>query len=178
VVYSATSGFYASYPWPWTRNMTLKSQAWSGGAASCTARLYFFSSAAVGVLMLALVPVALAGKGGNGGGKGGTVSSSSLALEMVVDLNNDGLPNWGDTVRFLVSNPLTQPNVQHLCSRNGTVVYSAQTGYYQSTWPWTSEMILKSQAWSGGAASCSARLYVFSGSGTTTLAALTFAAGA
>jgi len=38
-VYGATGGFYASYPWPWTVNMTLSSSAWSGGAANCTATL-------------------------------------------------------------------------------------------------------------------------------------------
>ena len=43
VVYGATTGFYDSYPWPWTQNMTLSSSAWSGGAAGCTARLYAFA---------------------------------------------------------------------------------------------------------------------------------------
>ena len=40
VVYGATAGFYASYPWPWTKNMTLSSSAWQGGAADCTAKLF------------------------------------------------------------------------------------------------------------------------------------------
>jgi len=40
VVYGATSGFYDSYPWPWTKNMTLSSGAWTGGAADCTATLF------------------------------------------------------------------------------------------------------------------------------------------
>ena len=43
VVYSAQSGFYASYPWPWTQIMTLSSAAWSGGSADCAASLYYFS---------------------------------------------------------------------------------------------------------------------------------------
>jgi len=38
-VYGTSAGFYASYPWPWTVNMTLSSTAWSGGAADCTATL-------------------------------------------------------------------------------------------------------------------------------------------
>jgi hypothetical protein len=42
-VYGATTGFYASYPWPWTQVMSLKSQDWSGGDADCTARLYAFN---------------------------------------------------------------------------------------------------------------------------------------
>ena len=39
LVYSASAGFYSSYPWPWARNMTLASGSWTGGAASCTATL-------------------------------------------------------------------------------------------------------------------------------------------
>jgi hypothetical protein len=42
-VYQQQTGFYASYPWPWTQTMTLSSAAWSGGAAACTATLYYFS---------------------------------------------------------------------------------------------------------------------------------------
>lgn len=36
-------GFYADFPWPWLRTITLSSQTWTGGAASCTATLVFFS---------------------------------------------------------------------------------------------------------------------------------------
>ena len=39
LVYSASAGWYPSYPWPWARNMPLSSYDWSGGAASCTATL-------------------------------------------------------------------------------------------------------------------------------------------
>jgi hypothetical protein len=39
-VYGATAGFYDSYPWPWTKFMTLSSTAWSSGAADCTATLF------------------------------------------------------------------------------------------------------------------------------------------
>ena len=42
VVYGATTGFYASYPWPWTQVMTLSSQKWAWGDADCTAPLYYF----------------------------------------------------------------------------------------------------------------------------------------
>ena len=41
-VYGATTGYYASYPWPWTQVMTLSSTKWTGGAADCTATLYYF----------------------------------------------------------------------------------------------------------------------------------------
>src|SRR5216683_7718212 len=43
VAYSAQSGFYASYPWPWTQVMTLSSAAWTSGSADCVASLYYFS---------------------------------------------------------------------------------------------------------------------------------------
>ena len=50
VVLSASTGFYASYPWPWTQTMTLRSTAWSGGAASCVGQLYYFSGTKTVVL--------------------------------------------------------------------------------------------------------------------------------
>ena len=40
VVYGGSAGFFVSYPWPWTRNFTLSSSYWSGGAADCAAELY------------------------------------------------------------------------------------------------------------------------------------------
>ena len=40
IVYGATAGFYSSYPFPWTKNMTLSSAAWQSGAAECTAKLF------------------------------------------------------------------------------------------------------------------------------------------
>ena len=43
IVYGATAGYYESYLWPWTQFMTLSSTAWQGGAAECTAELYYFS---------------------------------------------------------------------------------------------------------------------------------------
>jgi hypothetical protein len=145
------------------------------------------------VLALMLVPIAFAGKGGNGGGGGGgkggggghkgggsTGGSSSLSLVMVTDLNNDGGPNWGDTVTFDVSTTATtEPNVSLTCSQNGTVVYGAVTGFYASyPWPWTQDMTLSSTAWSSGAADCVAELYYFSGTSTVNLASMSFTAGA
>ena len=39
LVYGASAGFYASYPWPWAKNMTLASGTWTSGGANCTAVL-------------------------------------------------------------------------------------------------------------------------------------------
>ncbi len=37
-VYTSSAGFFPDYPW--SRNFTLASMSWTGGAADCTARLY------------------------------------------------------------------------------------------------------------------------------------------
>jgi hypothetical protein len=42
-VYTATTGYYAGYPWPWTQTMTLSSGAWTGGAANCVATVYMLT---------------------------------------------------------------------------------------------------------------------------------------
>ncbi len=39
LVYSASAGFYADFPWPGAQKMPLSSPAWTGGAASCKAVL-------------------------------------------------------------------------------------------------------------------------------------------
>lgn len=42
LIYSASAGFFAGYPWPWAVNMRLDSQAWPDGTgADCTAQLYY-----------------------------------------------------------------------------------------------------------------------------------------
>jgi len=40
-VYGATAGMFDSYTW--SRNFTLESTAWTGGAADCTATAYYFT---------------------------------------------------------------------------------------------------------------------------------------
>ena len=42
MVLSWTAGFYSSYQW--TKDVTLSSPAWTSGAASCTATLYYSTS--------------------------------------------------------------------------------------------------------------------------------------
>jgi hypothetical protein len=135
----------------------------------------------VALVTLAIAPpTALAGKGGGGGKPGRNTGNGTISLVMVYDANGNGSPNWGDSVRFSVATTATtQPNVDLTCTQNGIVVYGATTGYYDSyPWPWTQTMGLTSSKWTGGAASCIAKLYAFAGSGTTTLATLSFTAGA
>lgn len=151
-----------------------------------TVRRSTFSIALTAILCvaaLALVPAAFAGKGGGkkpGGGGGGTSGgSSSLNLVVVSSPYNDGLVHWGGEITFNVSTTATtEPHVSVSCSQGGPVVYSAATGYYAGyPWPWTQYMTLSSTAWSGGAASCVAKLYSLNQSGgTTTLASMSFSA--
>jgi hypothetical protein len=122
------------------------------------------------------------GKGGGKNSGGGTTTggSGSLSIVMVSDANGDGHPNWGDSIRFNVTTSATsEPNVSVTCSQNGVVVYGATTGYYASyPWPWTQTMTLSSNSWQAGAASCTAKLYYFSGTSTINLSSMTFTAGA
>ena len=39
-VLSTSAGFFDSYPWPSAQIVPLKTMAWTGGGASCTAKLY------------------------------------------------------------------------------------------------------------------------------------------
>lgn len=112
------------------------------------------------VLSLALVPAAFAGKGGGSGGGGG---GGSIAGPMLVtDVNGNGVANYGDTVTFNVSASTSTPYVDLVCSQNGGVVYSATAGFFASyPWPWTKDMNLASQMWTGGNADCVATLYTF-----------------
>jgi hypothetical protein len=118
--------------------------------------------------------------GGNGGGRGHSSLPTipEMALVIVDDANADNNPSWGDTIRITITNPPPSPNVEVVCSQGGVVVYAAQTGYYASTWPSTADMILSSRAWTGGSASCTARLYVFSGAKVDDLATMDFTATA
>ena len=40
MVYWASTGYFADYPWPWTQVFTLTSNYWTGGEGDCTATLY------------------------------------------------------------------------------------------------------------------------------------------
>jgi hypothetical protein len=118
---------------------------------------------------------ALAAKGGgSGGGKPTSSGSSSLAL-VLLD-STDGAAHWGQQVTFHVSTTATtQPHVSLKCYQSSTLVYTTQTGYYDSyPWPWTQTMTLSSDAWTAGAATCHATLYYFSGTKTVNAATLDF----
>jgi hypothetical protein len=107
--------------------------------------------------------------GSHGGGGGGTGSFSLVLLN-----STDGLPHWGQQVTFNVSTTATtEPNVSLNCYQNGGLVYGAEAGFYPSyPWPGSQTFTLSSPSWTGGAASCTAKLYYFSGKTTTTLATM------
>jgi hypothetical protein len=143
-------------------------------------RAILVASLAVGLMagsVLAGKPTGGSGGGGKGKpGGGGTAPTGGLVLRLVTDQNGDGAPNWGDTIRFDVTNTSTsEPHVNLTCSQGGQTVYGATTGYYASyPWPWTQNMTLSSGMWTGGGASCSAVLQKYSGTTATTIGGLNF----
>lgn len=129
--------------------------------------------------LLAIAPTAYAAKpsASGGGGKGGGKTTGSSSFSLVLLDSTDGVPHWGQRVTFSIQTTQTdRPYVDLTCSQNGTVVYRNSAGYFDGyPWPWNQTMTLSSQAWTGGDADCSARLYSATNSGaTTTLATMTF----
>lgn len=119
--------------------------------------VFTLAFAVVGVI--ALTSTFAAPRGG-GGGKT-NCSGCSLSVKMVTDNNNNGLPNWNDTITFNIVDPnTTAPHVEVLCYQNSTLVYSATGGFFAGyPWPWSVNMPLASDAWKSGAADCTANLY-------------------
>ncbi len=126
--------------------------------------------AAVGLAGISVLNPVAAGMG-NGPGQSGT---STLSLVLLG--STDGLRHWGQQVTFNVStSATTEPNVSLNCYQNATLVYGAVAGFYPSyPWPGSQTFTLSSPSWTGGAASCTAKLYYFSGKKTITLTMLSF----
>ena len=108
------------------------------------------------------------GKGGNKANNPAAASGSTLELRMVNDVGTEGY-SWGDTITFIVSTSLSDPNVELLCSQNDEYVYGAM-------WPLTPNLTLSSASWQGGAADCTAKLYPL-GDRRNILATVSFTAG-
>lgn len=104
----------------------------------------------------------------------GAKQSSTATMTLVLENSTDGLPHYGQTVTFQVAtNATSQPNVSLDCYQAGKLVYGAVSGFYPSyPWPGTQNFILSSPSWTGGAASCTAKMYYFSGKKTVTLKTL------
>jgi hypothetical protein len=139
-------------------------------------------TAAVLAVSLALVPAAVAAKGG--GGSGGTTGGSggTIALVMVRDVNGNGAPDYGDTVTFAVSTAATtMPYVTLNCYQGGTLVYQASNGIFAISLNQLFNLG-GTDAWQGGAASCTATLQNWDSYGkhhsVANLASMSFSVGA
>ena len=104
-----------------------------------------------------LAGTALAGKGGGGGkpGGGGTTGGGSLT---VVDMDGDGVINYGDAVTFQLTTSATRPFVSVNCYQGGVWVYSASVGYF-ADYPWNQWFTLATSSWPAGSGDCTAQLY-------------------
>jgi hypothetical protein len=115
--------------------------------------------ATAAALCLTLVPAALAAKGGPGrkGGGGGTGGGGG-SISLVVPNSTDGLAHWGQQVTFKVSTTATnEPWVELLCYQNGALVGQGRKGFWEGSL--SNELFtLRSAAWTGGAADCTAWL--------------------
>jgi hypothetical protein len=115
------------------------------------------------MVVVLLAGTAFAGKGGSHGkpGGGGTTSGGgtiALATPLVVDRNGNGGPNWNDVVTFNIqTTATTQPWVNLVCSRNGTVIAQGWDGYFEGSLT-SRDFGLASPQWTSGAADCTAYL--------------------
>lgn len=108
---------------------------------------------------------ALAGRSPSNSGGGGS---------LVLVSPRSGTPVFGDTITFDVSTSAAQPFVRLQCYQNGKLGYAETNGFY-SGYPWdTNYQLGPTNVWTGGAASCTADLFVSSRKGTSTLASITF----
>ncbi len=111
----------------------------------------------------------------SGSGAHGKQPPSSSTIALVLLDSSDGVPHWGQSIRFSVKTDSAEPHVDLSCTQAGSLVYFAQTGYYDGyAWPWTQTFTLSSGAWSGGPADCTAELYSFNGRKTLTEATMAF----
>jgi hypothetical protein len=136
--------------------------------------------ALIAALIVGLVAgTALAARGGGHGGGGTTTSGGgTIALApLVVDLNDNGTPNYGDVVTFTIStDATTSPYVNLVCSQNGSVVLNGWKGYWVGSLDTNWNFGLSSGAWQGGAVDCTAYLTKQTKQGWSRLASTSFRA--
>ena len=116
-------------------------------------------TATVAALCVALAPAALAAKGvsAHKGGGGGT-SGGTGTISVVLVNSTDGLPHWGQEVTFNVSTTATtEPWVELKCYQNGALVGQGRKGFWEESLS-SRRFTLRSAAWTGGAADCTAYL--------------------
>jgi hypothetical protein len=111
--------------------------------------------AAAGALALAPTALAKGPSGGGGGGKGG--GSGSISAPIDETPHADGLIHYGDWVTFNITTATTQPYVVLTCYQNGTLVLQGKDGFFTGSISGR-DFGLWSNAWTGGAATCTAQL--------------------
>jgi len=156
----------------WVPESSIKARADTRPGRSPSAGLIML----IALLTLALTAVPVfAGKGGNGKGGAGKPGGGGNLTLMVLD-PDDGGANFGEQVTFEVSTTATdQPMVQVDCYQAGAHVYWASAGFYASyPWPWATNFTLRSSYWTGGAANCTATLYMFDGRRYQNLTSIAF----
>jgi hypothetical protein len=129
------------------------------------------------VLAAVLVVGPVAGTALARGSKAHVASTSTL--EMVPVDPTDADVNWGDQVTFNVSTNATNYPVVTLQCYRGELVYSASAGFYpEYPWQYAQTFTLRSNAWTGGAAACTATLQYNDGKRIIELKSLDFAVAA
>jgi hypothetical protein len=120
---------------------------------------------------------AFAAKGGGRHGSGSVTGGGTISLApMVVDLNGNGTPNYGDTVTFNISTTATtQPFVNLVCAGG---LYVGWRGYFTGSLDTTWNFSLGSGGWTGGATDCTAWLGMYTKQGFQHLASTSFHVGA
>jgi len=140
------------------------------------AHLVLFAVVFAGLGALVIQTFAAPNKGGGkpGGSSGGINGTISLVLPPVKDANSDGLPNFGDQVRFNISTTATtQPWVLLKCYVNGALVAQGSEGYFSGALD-DGNFGLYSPQWSSGGANCTADLAKYTSKGFQTLASTSF----
>ena len=116
----------------------------------------------VAALVLGATGSALAG--GKGGGNRGSLTLVVLSNETLAGAASTE-PHYGDDITFEVSTTATdQPFVNVRCYQGLAFVYDGWAGFYPGAWGGQT-FTLSSAYWSGGEASCTARLVMFGPNG-------------
>jgi hypothetical protein len=104
-------------------------------------------------------------------------SNSSISLVMpnaATTAGNSG-PQFGSQVTFAVSTGSSFPWVDTTCSQNGQVVYEQFAGFYAGYTGSDMFTLGPTQLWSGGTATCTAKLVTYDKNGRpSTLASTNF----
>ena len=138
-----------------------------------TTRMAKAAAAVAAVLALTVTATASAGKPSGGGS---STSSISLAVPAVgaTSTTTSSWPRYGDFVRFNVSTTATTtPFVNLNCYQGGTLVAVGWAGYFEGALG-TGDFGLYSPQWTGGAASCTANLEMYTSKGWKLLASTSF----